>query len=221
MKNKKYLLFLSVFLVCNLLPLCAKIKKSAGKEIPIQVKQFIDKTAQKDVSELDDSLFKTVKNPINPGFYDGNLWIEIKPEISEIQHCVVSLGNEYIDSAEFYEKRGGKFFYIGKIGHKISTDEIEVPDSLQAFPVFRNSGYDDDTRFRIKIKNHNGNFIYIKLVNELDFFNSRRTYFAKLYIVLGISFCIFSLLFIYAIAVRRPMPFFLSMATLFYILLHL
>lgn len=221
MKNKKYLLFLSLFLVCNLLPLCAKIKKSAGKEIPIQVKQFIDKTAQKDVSELDDSLFKTVKNPINPGFYDGNLWIEIKPEISEIQHCVVSLGNEYIDSAEFYEKRGGKFFYIGKIGHKISTDEIEVPDSLQAFPVFRNSGYDDDARFRIKIKNHNGNFIYIKLVNELDFFNSRRTYFAKLYIVLGISFCIFSLLFIYAIAVRRPMPFFLSMAALFYILLHL
>ena len=156
MKNKKYLLFLSLFLVCNLLPLCAKIKKSAGKEIPIQVKQFIDKTAQKDVSELDDSLFKAVKNPINLGFYDGNLWIEIKPEISEIQHCVVSLGNEYIDSAEFYEKRGEKFFYIGKIGHKISTDEIEVPDSLQAFPVFRNSGYDDDTRFRIKIKNHNG-----------------------------------------------------------------
>ena len=221
MKNKKYLFFLSAFLVCNLLPLFAKIKKSAGKEIPIQLKQFIDKTAQKKVDELDDSLFKVAKNPINPGFYDGNLWIEIKPEISEIQHCVISLGNEYIDSAEFYEKRGGKFFYIGKVGHKISTDEIEVPDSLQAFPVFRNSGYDDDTCFRIKIKNHNGNFIYIKLVDELDFFNSRRIYFAKLYIILGISFCIFVLLFIYAIAVRRPMPFFLSMAALFYILLQL
>lgn len=221
MKNKKYLLFLSVLLVCSLLPLFAKSRKSAGKEIPIHVKQFIDATAQKDVDELDDNLFKTAKNPINPGFYDGNLWIEIKPEISEIQHCVISLGNEYIDSAEFYEKRGGKFFYIGKVGHKISTDKIEAPDSLQAFPVFRNSGYDDDTCFRIKIKNHNGNFIYIKFVTELDFFNSRRIYFAKLYIVLGISFCIFALLFIYAVAVRQPMPFFLSMAALFYILLQL
>lgn len=221
MKNKTYMLFLSVLLICGLLPLCAKSRKLSGKELPVHIKQFIDSTGEKSVDEIDSSLFKSAKNPISPGFYDGNLWIEIKPEISEVQHCVMSLGSEYIDSAEFYEKRGGQFFFIGKTGHEISETGTETPDSLQAFPVFRNSGYDDDTCFRVKIKNHNGNFIYIKLFTELDFFNARRTYFAKLYIALGISFCIFALLFIYAVAVRQSMPFFLSMVALFYILLQL
>ncbi|MGN0729255.1 response regulator transcription factor [Treponema sp.] len=220
MKIKSRSLFLSAVLLLFFYPAAAK-EKISKNEIPVNIKYYVDSTGEKTLADIDDSLFENVYGTGNSGSYKGALWLDIRPEVSEIHHCIVSFGKDRIDSAEFYEKRDGQYHFLGKIGYSCTNGTESKMDVFHSFPVFGDSLCSSDCNIRIRIMNRSGNFITVKLFRDLVFFHLCRIYFIKLYTVLGVSFCIFVILFIYALSMRRLMVFFLSVSSLFYFLFQI
>ena len=95
--------------------------------IPLSVRYAVDSNDSWNCSSIPDYEFKETELPFLGGFFEGSLWLDIKfVNIAENPGSTYNLcfTNDFIDEAELYVRRGGKWTFYGKTGHSIDKKEL-------------------------------------------------------------------------------------------------
>ncbi len=108
----------------------------ADKSIPLTVKTFYDPTAQIDCENLNESDFSDCTQQFFPGFYSGDLWIQIEfPDTQitngKIYHLSFGITNFLVADVMQYDNSAQKWVSIGSLGSglqkKFKTSYSHIP----------------------------------------------------------------------------------------------
>lgn len=175
-------------------------------QIPLSVKYFLPEEKDSnpsnrlewEVENLDESLFKPIKKHHNPGYYDGELWLDItfeEPENLEFYSaCILDLGLEPLEYAVAYYKTSDSWVYLGKTGRSIPSNEMSILSWRQSIPVNLSKLDRTETHnIRVKLSSKIGSPIYCKLLQESEWekntsYNSILNYVMSGFFLISIVF---------------------------------
>lgn len=194
------------------------------REIPISVKYFIDESETFTENTIPEENFKRCTASFNPGFYSGALWLEIVFPCSETENheCQFLLGDEHLDYAELYVKKGRLFTFQGRTGRCIPLSKITNPHFINSLQINQKVFNKEDFHtIRVKTASYTGNQISLKLLpgRNFDVYLTQQSMLN--FIFLGLFFTVTLILFAIGISTKDSIIFMLASASFFHILIQL
>ena len=136
--------------------------------VPLIVRKYYDETGAKDCSFIPDIFFSRASPDFNPGFYNGNLWLDIYfpdtvPKLGS--NYMLDIGEEPCDFVELFIEKDGVWKFRGRTGRSILINQMSYPSWRLCIPV---SAEDFDSskvhHLRIRMMSSLSNRINLKLL---------------------------------------------------------
>lgn len=175
MRNSLFFLLGMIFIFLIPVTSCSYMHN----QIPLDIKYFLpeEQTGKPSTKysfrpwELTSSMFKQTQKGFNPGYYDGELWLEVSfdyPENTDFyKNCILDFGIEPLEYAIIYKETNNKWEQIGITGRNIPSSELSLLSWRQSIPIkLEDFTASSKNILRIKMKSTIGSPIYIKLLQE-------------------------------------------------------
>lgn len=165
---------------------------------------YYDWTGQLGPIEIPQFQFTKCSMPFKPGFYKGNLWLDLTVKIEGEKFCYINLGGNPIEIAEAFLFYDGKWTRLGKTGRRLGKKDLSIRTIDHCFPLelYDYKTPDNLFHFRIKMNSSTGDPFQFSLLSLKDFHRRANT-FTLISMLAEAVLSIFALFFITAGILRR------------------
>lgn len=175
-------------------------------QIPLSVEYFLPEEKGSNplnkiewkVNELQTNLFTPISKHFNPGYYDGELWLNITfsdpKDLNFYSSCILDLGLEPLEYAIAYYETSEGWILLGTTGRSIPSKDMTILSWRQSIPVTLSKLERKEIQhIRVKLSSKMGAPIYCKLLQESEWekntsYNSILNYVLSGFFLISIVF---------------------------------
>ncbi|MBO4404511.1 MAG: hypothetical protein J5780_04180, partial [Treponema sp.] len=194
-------------------------------EIPLEIKVFTDEEDIFNCSTIPEDRLIPKKQTFNATYFQGCLWIDIeftKRKGTPFTVYNLYFGKEYIDFAELFIKKNGKWEFYGRSGRGIKIPQMTKPSWDQTIPI--NTAVLDDEEIqhmRVKLISYISPTLSIKLIPDRAYGKSYTIYTACSFFIYGIFILAVCLIFSIAIILQDKLYLTIAAAAVVHLLMNL